>query len=318
MRHVLVAIACGALLGGCVDDLPTGPFIADNRVIGAISRVVGAPERATPLPGETLEIEWLVVDARERLPLEWAFVACIPLPTLSGNPRCAGDTFAPVAGTTSPPRFTFTVPDEATLGDAKDVLVIGAICAAGTLSFDDAAMTASCAGEGAKLTNVTFQARITRALPGNLNPVLTDNRFFLGETAWDAPASIDALPLEACAATPASSTMPHVQKDAPQQVLRFTADGADRERYTLASTVPPTALREVFQVSHFVDAGELERLFSVVEDDDEREEVVIDLAYNLPPSASVPPGGMLARFHFVARDQRGGVAFTSRALCVVP
>ncbi len=62
-------------------------------------------------------------------------------------------------------------------------------------------------------------------------------------------------------------------------------------------------------------AGELDRPFSVIAPDDEREEPTVDLDWT-PPAAS--DEGRSERFYFVTRDRRGGADWTMRQVCVTP
>ncbi len=78
--------------------------------VGARIEVEGAPDRASPLPGETADVTWLVTSPDATPPLGWAFAVCAP-----GNRR---STTSPAReprrsrGSTAPPlrpgsRFPF-------------------------------------------------------------------------------------------------------------------------------------------------------------------------------------------------------------------
>ena len=76
--------------------------------------------------------------------------------------------------------------------------------------------------------------------------------------------------------------------------------------------VPPQTveLREVLLVSHHATAGELERQFGVLDDDE------------TPSPFSWKPAELTerttVRFYFGLRDQRGGADFLVRDVCVDP
>jgi hypothetical protein len=66
--------------------------------------------------------------------------------------------------------------------------------------------------------------------------------------------------------------------------------------------------------SHYVTAGDLERAHTVIDSTSPRPKV--KLHWSAP--STVTAGGQLVRFHFVLRDGRGGVDWTTRAVCIVP
>ncbi len=97
---------------------------------------------------------------------------------------------------------------------------------------------------------------------------------------------------------------------------------AERPRYNETIIVEQ---REELLISHAAtkDFGQLGGYFSIVprDADDDRAEAEIPFT---PPKAgskeakAVTEAGSLVRFYFVVRDQRGGVDFTTRSLCIVP
>jgi hypothetical protein len=82
----IFCLACGQALElvGCIFGAGCGPsfdpasLIASPRVLGARIEVAGAPERASPRPGETADLTWLVTSPEGTPPLHWAFAVCLP------------------------------------------------------------------------------------------------------------------------------------------------------------------------------------------------------------------------------------------------
>ena len=56
----------------CGDPLKLPQLIEHNRVLGARVEVQGEPERASPAPGESATVRWLVADPDEPRPVSWA------------------------------------------------------------------------------------------------------------------------------------------------------------------------------------------------------------------------------------------------------
>src|SRR5688572_1473182 len=79
---------------GCDDPLKRVDLVADTRVLGARVEVQGAPERASPAPGEMATVRWLVADGEPEPLLGWAFAICEAGPPGGSLPTCAGPPFA--------------------------------------------------------------------------------------------------------------------------------------------------------------------------------------------------------------------------------
>jgi len=75
---LLLGFAGWILLAGCGPTFDPASLIATTRVLGARIEVEGAPDRATPLPGETADVTWLVTSPEATPPLGWAFAVCTP------------------------------------------------------------------------------------------------------------------------------------------------------------------------------------------------------------------------------------------------
>ena len=94
---------------------------------------------------------------------------------------------------------------------------------------------------------------------------------------------------------------------APVEIAVATR-GDDREPFIDGDGA---AQRETLRLSFFATAGELEGQFRVVEPTDPDDKIV-SMTWTPP---EMPDGGLEMRFTVVARDLRGGVAWTQRALC---
>jgi len=314
-----VALALAALvLAGCSDELTSGSLIAKNRVLGARIEVEGDATRTWPRPAENVSVRWLVVDPAEAAPLTWGFVVCPLQASERGVDTCGGSPIGVAVQLTPPapgedplPSLSFAVPDAAALGDVETLLVLGAVCANGTPSVDSLESLSPCTGgEDLEQTVVSLTIPVLRDdTPPNHQPGIEEITF-LGEP-WTYEAPRDA-PDSGCAGDPA---MPQVTVSEEDQEIGLTPVAGSREDYVATVGDPPMQVdrTESLQVSHFTTAGELDRQFSFVED----EETDITVDWVTPLVEDVPDDGLLVRFHFVVRDGRGGTDWASRALCVV-
>jgi len=319
---VATAAVAAAAAAGCDDTLPKSYLIEKTRVLGASVEVGGDPAVAEPRPGETAHVTWLVAEPGDPAPLGWAFAACAPRPTREGVPECAGGALTPAFGSTRPPVLDVSVPAADALEGARSLLVLGAICANGTPTFDVASMSATCRATGVDPEQILVSLTIPIALDGetpNRTPTLDDDVIALGDTPWPAPADLAALPLEGCAEGPADPAVPRVAASAGTQKVRVTLSADDREAITITRGDPPvsTATLETLQLSHFATGGNLDRQFSVIEASDTSDPLEVEVDWDPPAAADVSPRGTLIRFHFVLRDLRGATTWTPRTLCAM-
>ena len=147
--------------------------------------------------------------------------------------------------------------------------------------------------------------------------------------AWPENAgTLAQLPATSCASL---ADIPQVRAGSGKHEVRMRFDPSDRERFQYQirqnGQLQPRDGRESLLVSHAIStgAGELDRFYSQVDADhpDERAEFGFD--YEPPRGLTdsdddlrVPEGGLLVRFYFTLRDERGGVDFTTRDLCLLP
>ena len=275
---------------GCDDALTRVDLVANLRVLGARVEVDGEPGRASPLPGETASVRWLVADRHPEPPLGWTLSACEAAPPGSSLPSCAAEPFAtasadvPVAGE---PRIDLVVPEETTAGA---LALFGVVC-----PDSEPVATADsldCAGPGGRLVSLDFILGTDSLV--NTNPTIDPEAFELDGVAM--PEGLD------CA------TLPTVARSSSHE-LELRLEESDRDAIDPTSSAEPP--KEELQVSHFTTAGKLERAFTVFEASDTN--LAARVSWKAP--SEVPLDGF-ARLFFVVRDMRGGSDWIERAVCI--
>ena len=167
------------------------------------------------------------------------------------------------------------------------------------------------------LGSATAEASATR------HPSLSDERFTSDEMPWDAPPA--SLPTDGCASAAGSPSLPTValrvvpegEDEVPSRV-GFSTEAADRETFMELVYRDAPVLeerREELVVTHVATAGRFVRLTTEVFDD---EQLVRDVPWRHPDPEEVPADGLLVRFVFIAREDRGGMDRVDRAFCLVP
>jgi hypothetical protein len=295
---VLAMLALGAL--GCVGELDPAWLITKPRILGVRNTVAGT-ERASPLPGERVELELIVVEPSTPDPLvSWTLAACIAEVTTNGSGFCAGMPFAFDIQTNlggGPPHLTVDVPADAPMGSS--LLVVGAVCVNADLVVDLGSMDARCTGAGAgEPMLVTYRLPIGTE---NFNPVMADDGIALAGMPWPETPSIAG-----CADLPQARIGDEVR------VISVSLRGATREPLLDGGN-------ETLVLSHFTTARELERQYSVLEgDQDTTTPMMIEWTPEEDADRPVPAEGAVVRFWFVLRDGRGGLDSATRALCLMP
>ncbi|MEY4512623.1 MAG: hypothetical protein RLZZ450_4745, partial [Pseudomonadota bacterium] len=144
--------------------------------------------------------------------------------------------------------------------------------------------------------------------------------------AWPAIDNNLALPWEGCASNP---SLLQVRVDSGEHTLRMRFDPSDREQYTEdidKNGVPTTRdVREALAVTHAATTkgGDVGRFDSLLADDEVDAKAEVSVSYSPPDTNgkgdhTVPENGRLVRFYFTVRDQRGGIDYAVRELCLVP
>ena len=311
-RLVLLGLAACIFVAGCGPTFDPASLINGPRVLGARIEVEGAPDRATPVPGETANVTWLVTSGEVTPPpLGWTFAVCAPAAV--GGAALPGCLDAPLArfdGTASPPRIAVPVPAAAALDGAAGLVLYGQICAGpdSLPTFDPQDGLPGCTG-GGRGTTVSLPIALQLGDEANHNPT-AERAFTLDGEAWPPLAAGN----DPCALGP------RVAPGSKDHVIGNTTAGSDREPYTVTVGDPPAAVpaRERLQISQFTTAGELKNQFSFVEATDEGTTTNVEVTWDAPETAEVPAGGVAVTFTFVVRDDRGGTDWTTRTLCVTP
>ena len=309
-RGASAAVVGVAILAttGCGDPLKRPELIEETRVIGARAGVVGDEAEARPDPGQSVRVTWLVAYPGEPAPLSWAMWACPAIPVSYGTPQCADvplvleERDEPV---TAPVELVFDVPD-ADSTSYDEIAVSGVMCTRGAPRLGDSLAASGCDDPAAAVHRVTFPVTIARNGDHNRNPSLDQAVHSLDADPWPAPAGGTGVAGD-CANAP---DLPVVEPGS-HHVLRLEIDDSEREALHSDQAFSPS--REELQISHFATDGALARPYSGIAADEPNR---VEVGWVAPEE--VGTGGTIVRFYFVARDLRGGVGWTVRAVCVAP
>lgn len=297
----LLLLACAA----CDElELPPPSHITYPRVLAMRAEVAGEPVRATPAPGETLELRVLVAGPEPLARLSYTVAVCPARPERGDVPACLAPPFeeqngellddAAAAVSREGLRVTLAVPDEA---DAVErLLVIGTVCTQGDAeAAAEAVEPGRCVG--ADELPVTWVGHVTLELAPedeNLNPRFPDDAVRLDDEAWPGTPSE---PREVAAGEPEPH---HVAFDLSDAGREVDADGRPEE----------------LRIAHFATAGRFERAFTVLERSQPVDQPLeVEWQGPRPPSRDFEPPDSVT-FVMVLRDGRGGVAFTTRSVDV--
>lgn len=340
-------LVVAAPLAACEGDLPKATEIARMRVLGARFEVEGDPERATPEPGErvrvslptvfpsldedTDDVQMLLIGCTAPTRFTGGLPICQELidaaasgvdptdslPMIDEKLRCADLPLRTVRrGAISlhcvkgEPQVELTVPDDF---DAEGLLVRGVVCEHGTPFIDpEDPRLFGCEDEGAEaiLVHGTMRVQQSRA-DENQNPDPDALEVLREGVAWPA-YDPDALPPEEGCARRASA-------DFSEPVhLVVTGEHAITLRYDADAREEVDGAPEDLEISVYTTAGEMERRFTLFRGSDRGTDGVLEseLFWDPPSAGELPRSGQLARFFITIRDQRGGFAMTSRAVCV--
>ena len=143
---------------------------------------------------------------------------------------------------------------------------------------------------------------------------------------WPAIDNNLALPWDSCVGNP---SLLQVRVDSGEHTLRMRFDPGDRERYVEEIKVngEPSMreTREALAVTHAATTmgGSVGRFDSLLAADETDPNAEVSVGYTPPDSNGkgdhkVPENGRLVRFYFTVRDQRGGIDYAVRELCLVP
>jgi hypothetical protein len=312
LRMMGLALAALAASAGCSNDLPVASHLERTRVIGARVSIAADPGRAEALPGESVAVEWIVAGPRPPATLDWAFAVCV-----AGQGACVDAPAIAGTGTGTPILVPLATPDASALAGGFLPLMFGGVCADGTLGLDPSGAMPTCTGPDASGSDTRFlvPVRLDGGTP-NRQPDLDNDLLELDGATWDPATATVAAAGDPC---DASTGLPVVTATPPggtevKHPIRLVSDADDRESYVPAGASAPTL--EELQLSNFATAGKFESSYAAIFPTDTRPDADVTMKWVPPGSAEVAGGGEVVTLMFVVRDLRGGLGFTSRALCL--
>jgi hypothetical protein len=337
------------LIAACSESFAPASAVSEFRVVGAKVELEGEPTRANPSPGEGLQVSILSIDRGAPpsdvpevppltpLPLQWAFVPCVPVPVTIGPPICMapiepcdGCTATPPEDPLATPVMRFEAPGQQELDDAEasSLLLQGVVCSNGTPSEDailrflmgESEDLLPCEGppviqgrpvEG-RFVSVQIPIETDPADP-NFNPELQS--VLLDGAAWPPPYD-EGVPRTApgtgCAADLQDLTEGEREAHPRAGAEASTIDLSVTDGSLQTFTVDDESETEEIQVSWLGDGGGFESSFSFITDP------ARSILTQWKPPQSVPDDGELVRFTLVLRDGRGGSDWVERGLCILP
>lgn len=282
-------------LTGCDEDHAGVELIEKTRVLTARVEVAGEPNRASPLPGETVNVRFVVVAPEPEPELAFRLSSCVAIDSASTVPECADAAFASsveLEPQPALPSIEFVTPAELT--GSEWLAVRGVICPAGGTLEGEA--SDACSNGRGQAVSIDFPLDDGRG--PNSNPTL------LGVSLDGAE-----LPVESGTSTDCSA-LPQIQAGSKKHPLRVELDPSSRDPLPVSDS--SDAARESLLVSYFITHGLLEHAWGSLPSTSPGNAVTTHWD---APAVRSP---VLARFVVVARDGRGGSDFTERRVCVVP
>lgn len=307
-RSIVATLLLFAALTSCGDTLEPFFRLDQPRTISAVAQVNGAPERATPRPGEVVTVTLGLAAPGEVEPASWTFIVCPPATDQAfGVPSCGGAPLAMLSSlspSSDPIALEIAVPPDYAF---ESLALLGSVCIGGEveLSLDlEGDTDQACAGEGfGQLVVGEVRVEQTPAL-ANRNPAF-------------ASVSIDDLELSERSLTArepcADGELPTVRLD-DEVRLAITAAPGSRENFVDPRTEMPRA--ELLTNELFVTEGEPDGRFILIEDPSLRGEA--DYLAELDEDDPLPAEGRTVVLIVVMRDRRGGQAEFRTGFCLVP
>jgi hypothetical protein len=284
-----LAVATG-VASGCTSDLPVASELTATRILGARVEVAADPGRADVAPGEAANVEWIVAAPTDPGAFDWMFATCVGI-----DGACADTPGAPTTGTGQPVVVPFTTPAADALGGRRVPLMGGML-------------------DGI-VARFSIPVEADGAAP-NRHPALANDEIDLDGAPWTTPAAGDAGgPCDGSDGTPVVHATPD-GATAVDSVVRLVSDADDRDSYVTDPATGATALEEL-QISNFATAGKFTASYAAIFADDFRPNPDVTMKWEPPAARDVPAGGEIVHVYLVVRDGRGGLDWTSRALCAV-
>lgn len=327
MRNLRLLVLASTSLTACSSGFTPFREVEKSRLVGGVVAVDADPSIATPAPGDAATLSLVVADPGPKQGRTWELIVCRPGSSQLDTVFCTDpsaflgtsfQTTLPAPGDPIPdPSVAFTVPDAATLGDAKELWAMGAVCNGGTvrdLLTDppvygqpwDPCMpdpTADPQPVGQLITT-----RIPLAVDANsLNHRPDLLTLTLDGLDWTSDAPDDA-PATGCA----GMGYPEFPADGMRHPITATSSPTSREVYVpdgLTQSYPEDLFLQLFRTAGSFDPG-----YGVIDDTSS----IAMLDYEPPTAAEVAADGTLVRFWVQLRDDRNASTFVRRAVCVTP
>ena len=309
MRGASILVVLAALAVGCGETPDAGYLLVKERIISAVPRVEGDPDRATPRPGETVTLEWGLASPAELPPNTWAFIACPPSEQEFGIPVCGAAPFvidSSLTPSSESPLVTIEVPADY---EPEEIIVIGAVCVGGVVnaSLDPSGMSedfSACQGEGfGQVAVVTVHVEQSPEQT-NRNPGIAQVTFGGTELTEEVPIA-----RQPCR----GSGLPEIPLD---EEVELTITAAEGSREAFFDEVFEEETLEELAIELFISRDSLNKRFTVIDDDTPQGEA--EYIGEEDPDDPVPAEGQTVQLLMVMRDQRGGQAEVRRGFCLVP
>lgn len=305
------------------------PFreVEKSRVIGATIAVDADPAISTPAPGEAATMTLVVADPGPKQGRTYAMVVCRPGTSQLDIVFCddpalwvatnSVTTLPPAGGPYPDPSIAFTVPDAATLGDATELWVQGAVCNGGTVRdlLTDPPVYGQpwepCMPDPLADPQPVGQV-ITTRIKLNVDANSLNHRpdivtLTIDGNPWTSTAADDA-PVTGCA----GMGYLEVVDDGTPHPIEATTSPSSRETYVpegLTTSYPEDIFLWVFRT-----AGGTDISFGTIDDSSPTARI----AYEPPAPSTIDPTGTLVRFWLQLEDDRSASTYVQRALCLLP
>lgn len=279
----------------CAEGVSEASRIEYARVLGVRIEAASDPQRNAVSVEEAARARVLVVGPDGATEVSYAILLCAADAPDGTLPGCKGPALATALGEAeSEPTVAWSGLSVDDLGGADGLLVAGTICEAGTPGTD-ASRPGHC--EGTDAPGVSFVAHVPRR---DADDPATENQH---------PRATDALVTFDGEAWPAGMCGAQAARDHEEHDLTVTLHDSNRE-----SVTGDNGDNEQLLLSWFTTDGNLDRHFSVLERD-AAEDTPLDALWTSPKSTSDATRNV-ATFYFVLRDQRGGIDWIERTLCL--
>lgn len=293
MRDAIRDCVCIAMLVvvACSEGASEVSSIDYARVLAVRVEVDADPTRATPRFDEAAHARVLVSGPEGAVAVHYAMSLCVAGPVNGTLPTCTGATLAAVMPDTpsESPVLTWSGLSTPEIGDAEALLIVGTVCEQG-VPATDVSQPGLCVAP--RSAGVSFVGAVTllddAATRLNHHPSLAAASARFDDAQWPTSDCI------------------HVARDGKPHSVSISLRDANRESVE--------GEPETLQLSWFTSIGALDRHYTVLESD-VLEDTPLTVTWTAPRSTDATDNGT-AHITIVLRDQRGGVDWTERLICL--